>query len=349
MYNPKLSLTNDISNFLIEIEKLKQKIDIAKILPQQVVRLKHRATVDSTYYSTTIEGNPLNRNQVEQVLSGKLTTQEYAVIEVANYKKALDWINKEYKKDESISTKIALYLHELVTNNLLPEKKVGRVRTGPIYIVDIEDKKEILRYEGPNPDKVSMLLDELFDWLSSEKKLHPIIKSAILHYEFVSIHPFSDGNGRVTRLLTKLFLDVVDYDFKGGLTLDSYYLENRLRYYEELNQALDYPAQRKADLTDWIHFFLKGFLVNVEKLANEVMILSSVDQNIKIDFTQEDITILDYIASFGSISSGEVVEMLNINERTAQRRIKRLIENKVLKRKGEARNIRYELVEFKKN
>jgi len=117
-----------------------------------------------------------------------------------------------------------------------------------------------------------------------------------------------------------------------------------LKYYEELNQALGYPAQRKADLTDWIHFFVEGFLVNVEKLANEVLVLASVDQNIKIDFTQEDITILDYITSFGSVSSSEVVEMLNINERTAQRRIKRLVENKVLKRKGEARNIRYELI-----
>ncbi len=344
MYNPKFNLTSDINNFLIEIEKLKQKISVAKILPQQVVRLKYRTTVDSIYSSTTIEGNTLNRNQVERVLSGKLTIKEYAVIEVANYKKALDWINKDYSKDEKISTQQALYLHKLVTNNLLPKQKVGKIRTGPIYIVDIEGEKEILRYQGPKSSEVSILLGELFDWLDSEKKLHPIIKSAILHYEFVSIHPFSDGNGRVTRLLTKLFLDVTGYDFKGGLTLDSYYLENRLKYYEELNQALDYPAQRKADLTDWIHFFIKGFLVNVEKLANEILILSLVDQNVKIDFTQKDITILDYIATFGSISSGEVMEMLNINERTAQRRIKRLIENKVLKRKGEARNIRYELV-----
>jgi len=306
--------------------------------------MRHRATVDATYNSTTIEGNPLNRNQVEQVLSGKLTTQEYAVIEVVNYKKALDWINKDYKKNEKLSTKQVLYLHELVAHNLLPEKKVGKIRTGPIYIVDIEDKKEIIRYEGPEFDKVSTLLDELFDWLDSEQKLHPIIKAAILHYEFVSIHPFSDGNGRVTRLLAKLFLDITGYDFKGGLTLDSYYLENRLRYYEKLNQALDYQNQRKADLTDWIHFFVKGFLVNVEKLANEVVVLSAVNQNIKIDFTQEDIAILDYITNFGSISSGEVVEMLDINERTAQRRIKKLVENKVLKKKGEARNIRYELV-----
>ncbi len=344
MYNPKFTLTNDVSNFLIEIEKLKQKIAVSKILPQQVVQLKYRATVDSTYNSTTIEGNPLNRNQVKQVLSGKLTTQEYAVIEVANYKKALDWINKDHIKNEEISVKKVLYLHKLVAKNLLPKKKVGKIRTGPVYIVDIENEKEILRYEGPEFSKVPTLLDELFNWLDSEKKLHPIIKSAILHYEFVSIHPFSDGNGRVTRLLTKLFLDTVGYDFKGGLTLDSYYLENRLRYYEKLNQAIDYAAQRKADLTDWIHFFVKGFLVNVEKLANAVLILSSVDQDVKINFTQEDITILDYVTNFGSISSGEVMEMLNISERTVQRRIKRLVDNRVLKRKGKARNIRYELV-----
>jgi len=344
MYKPKFSLTSDINNLLIQIEKLKFQIDVARVLPQQIVRLRYRATVDSVYNSTTIEGNTLNKKQVEQVIKGKLTTKEYAVIEVINYKKALDWIIKNSNKGEVLTKKDSFSLHKLVTSDLLPVKKVGVVRRNPVFVVDIESDKEIVRYEAPDFKKVSKLLDELFTWLDNEKKLHPIIKTAILHYEFVSIHPFSDGNGRVTRLLSKLFLDSIGYDFHGALTLDSYYFENQLRYYEELNRGLDYTSQTTADLTTWIHFFVEGFLVNVEKLANEVLVLSVVDKEVRIKFSKDDIVIIDYISNFGSISSNEVVEILNINERTAQRRLKRLVENKVLRKIGEARSVRYKLV-----
>ncbi|NCN87598.1 MAG: Fic family protein [Candidatus Pacebacteria bacterium] len=348
MYIPQFIITSEINNALIEIEKLKQKIDSAKILPQQVVRLRYRATVDDVHSSTSIEGNQLNKKEVEQVMSGKLDSQEYAVIEVANYKKAFDWVskNKDSKSpmDSKISIDQVLYLHNLVAQNLLPELKVGKFRKGPIYIVDIENGKEIIRYEGPAADEINLYLKDLFKWLSKKDKLNPIIKAAILHYEFVSIHPFSDGNGRVTRLLVKLFLNSVGYDFRGGLSLDNFYLENRLRYYEELNQSLDYQGQRKADLTDWINFFVTGFLVSVEKLAHQITILSVIDSDVKLDFSEDDVAILDYMRNFGSISSRDIVDMLGISERTAQRRLKRLVENNIITQKGAARNIKYELV-----
>lgn len=343
MYNPKFAITSDVNNALIEIEKLKQKIDIAKILPQQIIRLRHRATVDDVHSSTTIEGNPLSKDQVEQVFSGKLNSKDYSIIEVANYKKALDWISKNYKETKIITEKEVLQLHDFVARDLLPKSKVGKFRAGPVYVIDIENNREVIRYEGPAANKLSRYLEDLFEWLVKEKKLHPIIKAAILHYEFVSIHPFSDGNGRVTRLLVKLFLYQGGYDFRGGLSLDTFYLENRLRYYEELNQGLNYADQRKADLTNWLNFFVTGFFASVEKLASQVTVLSVVKNDSNLNFSENDIAIIDYIKNFGSVSSSNITDMLGINERTAQRRLKRLVEDKIIIQTGAARNIRYEL------
>lgn len=347
MYTPQFTITNEINKKLIEIEKLKQNIDTAHILPQQIVSLRYRATVEDTHSSTTIEGNTLNKNQVEDVISGKLTSKNYAVIEVANYKKALDWINKEGKKIEKISVKEILKLHYFVAKDLLPKSKVGQFRQGPVYIVDIENNKEIIRYEGPSANKINLYLEDLLNWLEKKDEIHPIIKAAIFHYEFVSIHPFSDGNGRVTRLLVKLLLLHLGYSFKESLSLDHFYLENRLKYYEELNQALNYQDQRKADLTSWLNFFITGFLSSVEKLANQVAVLSVVKKNIQLNFSEDDIAIIDYLKNFGSITSNDVIDMLGINERTTQRKLKKLLDNKIIVRKGAARNITYELADEK--
>jgi Fic family protein len=343
MYSPKFTITNKITQDLIKIEKLKQKIDLAKILPQQMVRLRKRATVDEIHSSTSIEGNQLNKKQVEQVVAGKLTSQEYAVIEVLNYKKALDWINKNLNQLNQISNNEVLSLHNLVAQDLLPKSKVGQFRKGPIYVIDIENNKEVIRYEGPKAKDLNKYLQDLFIWLNQDSDLHSLIKAAILHYEFVSIHPFSDGNGRVTRLLVKLFLYKMNYDFKGGFSLDSYFLENRQRYYEELNLALNYEDQREADLTEWIEFFLTGFLIKVEKLAYQINLMQLVDFEQNINFSEEELVIIDYLVNFGEVRSVDVAEMLQTTERTAQRKLKDLVEKKVIKVVGEARNTKYRL------
>ena len=171
MYHPQFTITSDINNALIEIEQLKQKIELAKILPQQIIRLRHRATVEDAHSSTTIEGNTLNKKQVEDVFSGKLNSAEYVVIEVANYKKALDLVNKHYQPGEQLSTHEALQLHSLVAKDLLPTAKVGKFRPGPIFVADIINGREIIRYEGPPANKLKSYLNDLFSWLKQEKKL----------------------------------------------------------------------------------------------------------------------------------------------------------------------------------
>ncbi|OGY10926.1 MAG: hypothetical protein A3A58_02980 [Candidatus Blackburnbacteria bacterium RIFCSPLOWO2_01_FULL_41_27] len=342
MYTPKFTLTPKLTNWIAQIEAVKQKIDRSNILPEKEIALRYRAAIESAHSSTSIEGNPLNEKQVKAALAGKLNAWEKRVIEVVNYKKAWDWILKRNKRQSKITIRDILKLHALVADQLLPENKIGKLRPGPIYIVDIIDGKDVVRYTGPEASEVKSLLVELSDWLNKEKNtLHPVLVAGILHYEFVSIHPFSDGNGRVTRLLVKLLLDLLNYDFRGCLVLDTYYWQNTNRYYQNLNQAKKYRDQTKIDLTNWLSYFIEGFYLVAKDLERKIEVVGITGQEQTIRLNDNEMQILEFTQQFGQISLKDVLEILQVPERTAQRRLKNLVIKDLLKAEGRGKNTHY--------
>jgi len=339
MYKPSLIITPEMTNWIAQIEAVRQKIDRSRILPKQEVILRYKAAIESVYSSTSIEGNPLNERQVAVALSGKMNSWEKKVIEVVNYKKAWDWIGKRAKNKSKLTLKDILRLHTLIADRLLLNNKVGQFRSGSIYIVD---SKENIIYTGPENHKIKKLIDELLIWLNKQKnKLHPVLLSGLLHYEFVSIHPFSDGNGRVTRLLVKLFLEWIGYDFRGSLSLDTFYWQNISGYYEALNQAKTYGKQSKADLTNWLTYFIRGFYLVVKELERKIAILSVSSRSKVLKLSDEEIQILDFIKQFGQINLKETLEILRVPERTGQRRLKTLVYQGLLKKIGKGRITKY--------
>ena len=215
MFEPRYTITNEILNKIAEIETLRSQVARTRILPERAIELHYRATVEKVFSSTSIEGNPLTRKQVDSVLGSQtrtLTRRKYAEIEVHNYKNALDYIDKRKLTGALPDYDELLKLHRLAMEGLLPETKTGALRAGPIYIID---QDENLKYTGPGAKSVMKKLEELIVWVNDSKDVHPCIVAAILHFQFVSIHPFSDGNGRAARLLTMLYLGTRDYDFNG--------------------------------------------------------------------------------------------------------------------------------------
>jgi Fic family protein len=343
MYNPNFSISAKVNNLIADIQAIRVKIDSAPILPEQEIALRYKAAIESVHSSTSIEGNPLNQNQVKQALAGKLNHWERSVIEVTNYKMGWDWVIREAKQNEAITLEKVLSLHGIVMRGLLPESKVGHLRSGPVYIVDLEGKKEILKYTGPEVAKVKSLLSELFTWINKNPlKLHPVLLAGIFHYEFVSIHPFSDGNGRVTRLLVKLILDQAGYDFRGSLVLDKYYWQNQTKYYEALNRTDNYADQRIANQDPWLDYYVTGFFAVVKDLEEQIDSLKhlSISQS-EMRLNPDEIQILDYIQQFGQINLKDVLNILQISERTAQRRLKGLLDRDLVQKKGDGKNTSY--------
>lgn len=342
MFTPNYTITNEILNKITDIEVLRSKVMQARILPERAVEMRYRATVEKVHNSTSIEGNPLTMKQVDSALKGEsMTRSKYAETEVRNYKKALDQIDKRKLTAQTLKYEDILELHKLAMKGLLPEKKTGALRTGPIYIVDQDDK---LKYTGPGAGIVKKKLEDLLNWLSNiEKDVHTCITTAILHYQFVSIHPFADGNGRVARLIVMLYLGIRNYDFNNSIVLDSFYAQEREEYYEALHKCQGKKYHEGQDLTSWITYFIDGFLSSAKVLGAEITILSTLDPVItRKHITQDKMDILNYVKQFESISLSEAEEILpELSRRTVQRKLRELTEDGYLKKNGVARNTRY--------
>ena len=347
-YIPKYTINEKIRNNLQEIEKLKDKIRGTRILPEAEASIRLRASVESVHSSTSIEGNPLSANEVRAVItSGKLLTkEEYTKIEVKNYKDALDYIDKRRHGSSDISLEDILELHRIITDGLLDKTRNGKIRKKPVYI---ENQNHEIIYTAVAPEKVESELIGLIDWIkTSQFSIHPVIIAAVIHFRIAAIHPFSDGNGRTARALTSLYLALNQYDCDGALVLDSYYASDKKAYYNTLQllNGKNYASSIKADLTIWLEYFTDGFLTSLHVLDAEIRMLSLVlpDDKSARDLEREDQDILSYISKFGSISISEAESILpEVSRRSAQRRLKQLVDSGYLEMIGETRESKYVL------
>lgn len=346
MYKPNYKITDELLNLIAQIEAVRSKVSDSYILPEREIEMRYRATVEATHSSTSIEGNPLNIKQVAKVLSDKtpLTRHQYAEIEVKNYKKAIDFIDKRKESDEKMTTKDILAVHKIITEGLLDEERTGKWRKNSVYI---ENQQEEVLYTAPAPNQVKNEIEELLEWLSSESyKIHPVIAAAIFHFQLVSIHPFADGNGRSTRVLTMLYLGLREYDFRSALVLDSYYSSDKKAYYNALHdvQGDKYDIAVKANLDQWIIYFTDGFLVSANVLFAEVTLLSSAIQNgpFMQRISRDEADLLSYIKQFGSISVSEAESVLpNVSRRTIQRKLKNLVDEGLVELDGATHEAKY--------
>ncbi|MBR2709079.1 Fic family protein [Candidatus Saccharibacteria bacterium] len=346
MNTPKYIITEKVRNDLQDIEKLKDKIRGSRILPEAEASIHLRASVETIHSSTSIEGNPLDANEVRAIVTSDkpLTREEYAEIEVQNYKNALDYIDKRRHGDSDITLEDILELHRIITDKLLNKTRNGKIRKNPVYI---ENQDHEILYIAVEPEKVENELRDLLKWVKdSQFVIHPVIVASIIHFRIAAIHPFADGNGRTARAATTLYLALNQWDCNGSLALDSYYASDRKEYYSvlQLVNGKNYTTSKKADLTPWIEYFTNGFLTSLHVLDAEIRIINlalpSGKNSTNLDRESQDI--LSYISKFGSISISEAETILpETNRRSLQRRLKQLVDDGYLKMVGETREVKY--------
>jgi Fic family protein len=341
MYSPKYSISPEVFGAVSEIAEVKAIVERSRVLPLNQLQLQREAMIRMVHTSTSIEGNPLEEYQVDKVLSGmSIAADEKSIIEVKNYQTALKEIEKIAEENKSLDEKIILHIHEIAMKGLLPATKVGVFRPGPIYIVDdMGDGKEKLRYEGPPAEDLKKLIKDLLNWLDKANKdqLHPVLKAGIFHTQFVHIHPFSDGNGRVTRLLTNLLLYKDKWDFRKVIVLEGFYNKNRQDYYNALAYGWDMKYEEGSDITDWIEYFMAGFLIEARKVSQKIESLGMAkthDKSTTVYLDGDELKIMDFLISTGKLTSEDIIKLLHIAKRTAQLKLKNLIEKGVIKSEG---------------
>ena len=338
MFEPQFKYTDKIVKYIAQIASAKEIISNAKIIPLYDTKLKQDALIKSSHYSTSIEGNPLNLEEVKTLINNNQKPTTKAEQEVLNYFNVLNNLNKY--SDKIITKNTILSVHKDLTKNLLknPEYE-GKFRDTRVFIGNLHTKK--INYIPPDAYKVPGLIDELLDWLNnSTDEMYPVIIAGILHYELVRIHPFIDGNGRISRLMVTLILSIHKFNIDNYFTLDEYYNQDRQAYVDALKSA-----DKNHDLTNWLGYFCQGVLYSIDKVKSEVLKLDQITSKYDntIELTPNEISVLTLLEEKKHIQNKDIQEMLNISPQASYKIIRKLKNKELIKSTGKGRNTEYNL------
>lgn len=318
-FNPKYSITKSITNNILKIEQLKEQIKNLPVTPHLMASLRESAKLITTHYSTQIEGNRLTQEQVIEVIKNKkvIPQRKRDENEIKGYYKAIQFVEKLATKKTSISEEDLNKIHSLVENN-----KEVKYRDGQNVITDSATGEIV--YMPPEATDVPKLMKDFIDWLNLDKETPILIKAGIAHYQYVTIHPYYDGNGRSARLLTTLILHKNGYDLKGIYSLEEYYAKDLNGYYNAITVGPShnyYMGRAEADLTDWIEYFIQGVKEAFEKVYEKAKLesgtrdLSPILRN--LDVKQRKI--LQLFENQKKITSSDIAEFFNFAPRTARK------------------------------
>ena len=246
-------------------------IEHLPITPSVLESLRQSARLFSTHYSTMIEGNRLTQVQVVQVIEQKehFPGRERDEKEVLGYYAALDKLEEIVSSAQVVTESHIKTLHALVMAGGRKKAKPTSYRDGQNVIRDSRSSRIV--YMPPESTDVAKLMKELTAWIITSKQanLPSSIRAGIAHYQFATIHPYYDGNGRTVRLLTTLILHLDGYGLKGLFSLEEYYARKLGAYYEALTVGPShnyYGGRATSDIAKWIEYFCEGMADSFEKV-----------------------------------------------------------------------------------
>jgi Fic family protein len=321
-YEPKYTITNTILKMLLEIESVKEKVKYLPLTPTVLASLRESSKLFSTHYSTMIEGNQLTQEEVSDILlkHKQIKERQRDEKEIKGYYRALDEVSKFVEKKSILTQEYVKILHGYIMG--------AHTSTSTEYRAQQNVIKEVgsgrIAYLPPEAKDVPDLMTSLIDWLNENKDIVPIpILAAIAHYQFVTIHPYYDGNGRTARILTTLILHLNGYGLKGIYNLEEYYANDLQAYYLnlDLGQSHNYYFGRAiADITSWIEYFIAGMLDSFNKIKKHLETQKgNVDQFENLNaFDAKQKKILTLFENKDFITSKDIEQLFKFSPRTAR-------------------------------
>lgn len=331
----KVTLTNEILNYITEIEQNRYKVSSVKLSPIVMNKLRKNSKKKSSYASNKIEGNPLSEKQAEEVIeSDERKHYLKPEQEVRNYFLALNYLEEKLNNKEKLSKKLILDVQKLVEKGA-PKEKIGlRGPMPPGVLFAVYDSKTgNPDYIPPEYSDVPGLLDELIEYVNTTDD-HPLIVAAVVHYQLVTIHPFEDGNGRTARLLSGYIMDLNGYGFNGIGSLEEYFAYDVDEYYDSIQMglpALYYSGRENPPHPEiWINYFLRMVKLYSRKVCD--LQLSSEEEDIagSLSFLKErekELLVLLISNYRGEFTPIEVSKQLSVTNKTVINRLAVLVKN----------------------
>ena len=350
--------TNELVNSLLKIEKYKTALDYLLLPTREKQKLMYEAKLKKTHFSTSIEGNVLSYNQVERVIANKKDNRITAEQEVQNYWDALTYLEEEKKKNTKIDMEFILKLHDIIQKKGKLSRIPFRGQTPPGVLFSVYDSiSKQAEYIPPEWIDIEPLINELVNWYDNNQDLPVPILSAIMHYAVVTIHPFTDGNGRTSRALSTYVLMQHDYDFKGFNSFEEYYMSDLNGYYESIQMglpALYYSGRENPPHPEiWINYFLRMVKLYSGKVCDLQLASEEEDFAGSLSFLKgkEKELLLFLMKNYrGEFTPIEISRELSVTNKTVINRLTILVKNGFVIPILVNKRIRsYELSEFTKD
>ena len=339
-FNPNYTITPSITKALLEIERHKEAIDMLPVNASLIASLRETARLMSTHYSTQIEGNALTKEEVKQVAEGNkggFPGRERDELEVRNYFRALEYLEKELNTGSKLTEQLIKTTHSLV---LIGLKRVTPYREGQNVIKDGQTGRIV--YMPPEAHDVATLMKNLVAWINDsivEQELPAPIIAGLAHYQFATIHPYYDGNGRTARLLTSFILHKTGYGMKGIYSLEEYYAKNLQGYYKALTIGKShnyYGGRAESDVTPFLDYFLTGMAISFRSVRDKAQelknqkkehIINPYQTQILRELKPQQRQVLSLFEKSKEVTTNDIAKHLGLNTRSAHSLIKKWLED----------------------
>ncbi|MCF7675093.1 MAG: Fic family protein [Akkermansiaceae bacterium] len=347
MLPPKIQLSNEMLRLIASIDEFKGEWRaVESIKPDRLQSLRRVATIESIGSSTRIEGARLSDREVEDLLRG-LQTESFRSRdeeEVAGYAYVMETIQVSWT-EMPVSEGIVLQLHrDLLRYSTKDERHRGEWKTLPNHVVAVgPDGKQVgVVFETASPFDTPRLMGDLLAWLAKEERepsLHPLLRIAVFVVVFLAIHPFQDGNGRLSRILNNLLLLRGGYSFASYSSLESVIEHSKEAYYLALRRTQTTLGTGTADWEPWLMFFLHSIQSQITRLRANL-------EGVEVRAVQRRLSPLaerlsKLLGERGTLTVAEAASATDANRNTIKDKLAELVEQRLAELHGKGRGAHY--------
>lgn len=340
IFSPRFTITNAVAAELTEIERARGFLEAATLSDDWIASMQSRAFLLEAHHTTHIEGTRLTVENAADILAGRDVpgADPDDARELLNYREAFDYVSEYLNDGGPVTERLILAIHRRLVEGVRGGSAApGEYRRVQNYIINSATGETI--YTPPPVREVPGLMRELVNWLNRPTDIHPVIVSGIAQFQLVHIHPFLDGNGRASRLLSTLLLYRAGYDFKRLFSISEYYDRDRMAFYRALQEV----RQSNMDMTGWVEYFTAGLATQLAevKQRGELAIRQDVLAS-RHGLTDRQSRALGYLLEHGRMTIADFESLFpDTSRRTLQRDLRTLIEKGLVLRRGQTSGLEY--------
>ena len=341
-FGPKFTITNSITSCLTRIERARGFLEAATLSENWVREMGKRALVLEAHHTTHIEGTRLTMEQAERLWQGDRVPEADPddARELLNYRKAFDFVSEYLKSGDPITEALVREIHKWLVEGVRGGAAApGEYRRIQNYVVNSVTGETI--YTPPPAHDVPIMMAELVNYLNSETETHPVLVSGIAQFQLVHIHPFLDGNGRASRLLSTLCLYKAGYDFKRLFSISEYYDRDRTSFYRSIQSV----RENDMDMTVWLEYFVEGLstqLAEVRERGEQAIRRDVLVKEHRLSNRQDKA--LGHILEHGCLTIQDFEGLCpDVNRRSLQRDLKAMVDHGLIISEGETHLLLYRL------